>query len=138
MKTQARPRYEDTPPGLHPDFHAPAHRRIPQMAIVLAVQDACSKGSEADKARRWLFDPGTNFRQLAELAGWDVDWLRRKVGELMRSGKALPRLHKMPGRTVAASGDDADDCPDKYEDDGRATKATSAPSSLSTPSSTLQ
>jgi hypothetical protein len=85
--------------GLDPDFAAPAYIRIPQMAIVLAVQDACGKPSDRTQdAMQWIFGEGGNFEDFALLANWDADWLRRKVRQLLESGEPLKRTNRLMGR----------------------------------------
>ena len=143
MSTQARPLYEDTPPGFNPDFDAPAYKRIPQMAIVLAVQDACGpEGSCREKARAWIFDEGSNFRTMAELADWDVDYLRRKLLALIEGGGRTPRSHRKTHsrkRDSEGSGEAEGDLDGaKYEDDERAGNATPAHVSLARSKIALQ
>lgn len=113
----------DTQTGLDPDYAAPAYIRIPQMAIVLAVQDACGKASDRTQdAMDWIFGAGGNFEDLALLAGWDADWLRRKVRELLDSGLPMKRTtrHFSKGRPSGECDD-----PDEWE-----TNATPPLSSL--------
>lgn len=105
---------DETSHGLHPDFAAPAYIRIPQMAIVLAVQDACGKPSNGTQdAKQWIFGTGGNFEEFAMMAGWDPDWLRRKVRQLLESEQPIRRTSRLSGRP--RQGVDADDDFDEWE-----------------------
>jgi hypothetical protein len=109
---------------LDADFAVSAYVRIPQMTIVLGVQDACGKASDRTQdAMDWIFGAGGNFEGLALLAGWDADWLRRKVRKLIDSGVPMKRTSRQYGKS--RQGRDFEDDVDEWESND-----TPAPSSL--------
>jgi len=74
-------------PSEAPD--ATPEQRLFQMVIVVAVGDALGhvpNGSQAMRdARQWILN-SPNFCSACDIAGWDAESLRERVGKMIREG----------------------------------------------------